>query len=130
QTGSADTPAGPRTGLSPNAAANPRGDAIRAAGAAAIVPASLRIGGWTRHAPIVIDNSASAAALANDQVRVELEFDGDMQADFDDIRFADSSGQLLDHWLESKTDSRSATFWVEVDEVPAMVSAVIYVYYG
>lgn len=52
------------------------------------------------------------------------------QTDFDDIRFTDNDGStLLDYWLESKTDSDNAVFWVEVQDSLSS-SATIYIYYG
>jgi hypothetical protein len=53
------------------------------------------------------------------------------RADFGDIRFTKSDGAtLLDYWLESY-DGGVATFWVEVDSIPASPdTATIYVYYG
>lgn len=55
-----------------------------------------------------------------------------MQADYDDIRFTSSDGTtLIDHWLESKTNSSTADFWVEVPSIPASPdSTTIYMYYG
>jgi len=55
-----------------------------------------------------------------------------MQADFDDIRFTSSDGTtLIDHWLESKTDSTTADFWVEIPSIPASPNTtMIYIYYG
>ena len=55
-----------------------------------------------------------------------------MKADFSDIRFTDSDGTtLINYWLESETDSTSATFWVKIPSIPAAPStATIYMYYG
>jgi len=53
------------------------------------------------------------------------------QTDFDDVRFTDSDGTTeLDYWLESKTDSDTATFWVEIPTVSNLTDNIIYVYYG
>ena len=52
------------------------------------------------------------------------------QTDFDDIRFTKSDGTtLLDYWLESKTDSNNAIFWVELDSV-GTGATTFYIYYG
>ena len=53
-------------------------------------------------------------------------------ADFSDIRFAKSDGEALDYWRdESFTASSTATFWVEVDTIPASPATTsIYAYYG
>ncbi len=84
---------------------------------------------WTRLKPITITNSN--AALTNFQVMVTVAYDADMQADFDDIRFTDTTGTILNHWLESKTDSTTATFWVKVPSIAATgTTTTLYMYYG
>lgn len=52
------------------------------------------------------------------------------QTDFDDVRFTDDDGNTeLDYWIEEKTDSDDATFWVEVAD--SLSSAqTIFIYYG
>ncbi len=85
---------------------------------------------WNKRKDITIDNTGNASTLTNYQVKVAVTYDSDMQTDFDDIRFTNASGTLLDHWLESKTDGSTATFWVEVDTIPASSTATIYMYYG
>jgi len=54
------------------------------------------------------------------------------QTDFDDIRFTKSDGSTeLDYFLDEKTDSDVARFWVEIDSIPASPDTVdIYIYYG
>lgn len=52
------------------------------------------------------------------------------QADFDDIRVTNSDGQTLqDIWLEIKTDSNNAIFWIEHDSI-GVGATTFYVYYG
>lgn len=57
---------------------------------------------------------------------------GHCQADFDDIRFTKSDGSSeLDHWLESKTNSDNAIFWIEFDSIPESPdSTTFYIYYS
>ena len=50
------------------------------------------------------------------------------ESDYDDIRFTNSSNQLLDYWIES-SDSSSATIWVEADSL-ASGNTTLYLYYG
>lgn len=53
------------------------------------------------------------------------------RSDFGDLRFTNSSGALLDYWIEEKYDGVNATFWVRIDSIPASPNnATIYVYYG
>jgi hypothetical protein len=89
------------------------------------------LSGWTKRKKIAVAGS-TAGAQTNYQVEVTVAYDSDMQADFDDIRFTKSDGSAaLDFWLESKTNSVTADFWVEIDSIPASPNTVdIYFYYG
>ncbi|MBU1178613.1 DUF2341 domain-containing protein [Patescibacteria group bacterium] len=85
---------------------------------------------WAKRTPLTITNSV-ASELTDYQVKVVVTYDVDMQADFDDIRFTTSDKEtLIDHWLESKTDSTTAAFWVEVPTLAASEDTIIYMYYG
>jgi len=84
--------------------------------------------GWSRRVPVTISNPGSG--LTDYQVRVDVNYDADMQPDFDDIRFKDSDGSTeLSHWRESYTASTSAIFWVKVPSIPSGTKT-IYMYYG
>jgi len=48
---------------------------------------------------------------------------------YDDIRFTNATGGLLDYWIE-ESDSSDATIWVEVDTIAASGNTTIYLYYG
>ena len=85
--------------------------------------------GWSYRKPITITNS-SGGALTDYQIKVVVAYNAHIQTDFDDIRFTDSGGSTeLSYWIESKTDSSTATFWVKVSSIPTSTST-IYVYYG
>ncbi len=86
---------------------------------------------WSYRRAITVTGS-TAGVQTNYAAKVSVTYDSDMQADFDDVRFTDSNGTtLIDYWLETKTDSTSATFWVEVPSIPASPSTTdIYIYYG
>lgn len=81
--------------------------------------------------PITITGSADGA-LVDFQIPVTLTYSANMQADFSDIRFRAADGTtLLSFWLESKTDSTTATFWVKVPAIAANpTTTTIYAYYG
>jgi hypothetical protein len=83
---------------------------------------------WTKRTLITINNTLSEQT--NYQVRIPVTYDADMQPDFDDLRFTNSSGTSLDYWLEKKVDSTSAIVWVEVDTLTASGDTLIYMYYG
>ena len=74
---------------------------------------------WGRRKAITITGS-TAGNQTNYQLKITVTYGSDMQADFDDIRFTSSDGTtLIDYYLESKTDSSTADFWVEIPSIPA-----------
>ncbi|MDD3292613.1 MAG: DUF2341 domain-containing protein [Candidatus Pacebacteria bacterium] len=77
-----------------------------------------------------VEFTNSGSVLTNYQMQITVSYDSDMQVDFDDIRFTDSTGITeLNYWRESKVDSSTATFWVKVPSI-ASGSSSIYMYYG
>jgi len=65
------------------------------------------------------------------QVKIIVDYDSDMQSDFDDIRFVDETeSNELDFWLQEKVDSDSAIFWVEEDDSIKTTKSLCYMYYG
>jgi len=93
----------------------------------AVYPVAWYNASWSKRAPVTISNAGSA--LTDYQVLVNVTYDADMQADFDDIRFASSDGiMLLPYWCESYNAS-TAFFWVNVSSISAGSSS-IYMYYG
>ncbi len=86
------------------------------------------LSGWSRRKPITITNTL--AVQSNYQVKIPVTYDADMQADFDDLRFTNSGGTVLDYWIESKVDSTSSVIWVEVDTLAGAGDTTIYMYYG
>lgn len=84
---------------------------------------------WNKRAKVLIGDTA-ATTTTNLQVKLTVPFDADMQADFDDLRFTDSSGTTsIDYWIESVTASTDATVWVEVPELSAGGTTTLYMYY-
>lgn len=78
-------------------------------------------GCWTRRKPVTI-----SSFVADFQTRVVVAYDSDMKSDFSDIRFYDpATYQELPYWIESKTDSTTASVWVKT-----RTSSTIYLYYG
>ena len=86
---------------------------------------------WTRRDTITVEGSC-AGAQTNYPVKLTIPYDAAMKADFSDLRFTDSSGtQLLSYWVETETNSTSASVWVKVSSVPVAPGTVVfYVYYG
>ena len=97
-------------------------------GGGTYIPSSMS--SWSKRAPLTV-TEASGSTLTNFQTKVVVTYDADMNADFSDIRFTSADGgTLLDHWLESKTNSTTATFWVEIPTLTASSATTIYLYYG
>jgi len=74
----------------------------------------------------------SGIAGTDYQVFIEVTYDSDMKEDFADVIFVDEDHEIvLDHWLETKTNSTSADYWVEVqDYISENQPVTIYMYYG
>jgi len=61
----------------------------------------------------------------------DVYLDSKSRTDFGDVRFTNEGGTLLDYWIEEKTDSANAVFWVEIDTIPESPdNKTIYIYYG
>ncbi|MBI2120828.1 MAG: DUF2341 domain-containing protein, partial [Parcubacteria group bacterium] len=85
---------------------------------------------WSRRKKVRITNG-TASSLTNMQVKLSVPYDADMQSDFDDLRFTDSTGTTsISYFIESYIASATSTVWVEVPSIPASGSAEIYMYYG
>lgn len=99
------------------------------------------LSGWDYRKSHVINDAAGAGTLYQKQVTVhygsgedgddDVYLDSHSRTDFGDVRFTDDDETtLLDYWMESKTDSNNAVFWVEVVDDLSTEAATIYVYYG
>lgn len=82
------------------------------------------------HKTITINNGSNSNTLTNYQISVTISFVSGMNADFSDIWFSGADGTRLSHWIESKTNSTSAVFWVKVLTIPASGSTTVVMYYG
>ena len=96
---------------------------------------------WGYRKSHVIGASAGAGTLYPIKITVYYGSGSDLGAavytsshcktDFGDIRFTDDDGvTLLDYWMESKTNSNNAVFWVEVADSLESSAQTIYVYYS
>jgi len=99
------------------------------------------LSGWQYRKSHVI-NSASGAGT-NYQIKIKVHYgsgsdsgedvylNGHCKTDFGDIRFTKDDGTtLLDYWMEEKTDSDYAIFWVEIADDLSSSNVTIYIYYG
>ncbi len=85
---------------------------------------------WSKRKKIAVSNP-TGSAMTNQAVKILVPYDADMQTDFEDLRFTDSSGTTtIPYWIESSTASATSTVWVKLSSIPASGSANIYMYYG
>lgn len=85
---------------------------------------------WSARRSVQIDN-ADATTYTDAVVELSVAYDADMQSDFDDLRFTDSTGTtLIPHWVGSSTDSVAAEVWVKVPTLAASDFTTIYMYYN
>jgi len=71
-----------------------------------------------------------AEALTNFPVRIPITYDSDMQTDFDDVTFTDSTGTVYDYELTSIVDSTSAQAWIRIPTFSSSATITITMYYG
>lgn len=79
-------------------------------------------------------NNNSGSALTDYQVPITVTYAVAMKADYGDIRFAYPNGTNIPYWLESKTNSVTALFWIKCD-LPYYGASptgdnIVYIYYG
>lgn len=85
---------------------------------------------WDARKRVRIENT-DATTYTDAVVQLFVTYDSDMQSDFDDIRFTDSSGTTsIPHWFGSTTDSVVAEVWVKVPSLPASDTATVFMYYN
>jgi hypothetical protein len=82
---------------------------------------------WTRMKSITI---TADQALTNYAIHLTVNYDSDMQSDYDDLRFKheDSGDVVLNYWIENCTSS-SASVWVKIPTLPTG-NSVMYLFYG
>lgn len=81
---------------------------------------------WTKKKPVTISNTSSI--LNNYQINFTVDYDSDMQPDYDDLRFVDANGNILNYWIENYTDT-NASIWVKIPLILAG-DTTIYMHYG
>ena len=85
---------------------------------------------WSKRVRVNVTNS-NATPLTNGAVRIAMPYDSDMQNDWTDLRFTDSSGTTsIPYFVESYTTSATATVWVKIPSIPANGSTHVFAYYG
>jgi VCBS repeat-containing protein len=90
--------------------------------------------GWQARREITVDNTTRAEALNDFPLLVRLDATtidyGQTQNLGQDLRFLDSTGNLLDYEIESWDEAGESTVWVRVPTIDANSTATITMYYG
>ncbi|MCK5216720.1 MAG: DUF2341 domain-containing protein, partial [Methanosarcinales archaeon] len=85
---------------------------------------------FSNRLPITITTDGTSTPT-NYQVLLNISYKSEMQADFDDIRFTNSSNGEIAYWIESKIDSNYALVWVNLsDAITDPGTDKIWVYFG
>ena len=84
---------------------------------------------WTRMKTITLTNNIGQE-ITNHPLYLTVNYDSDMQSDYDDIRFKheNNPNEWLDYWIENK-DISQANVWVIIPSVPTGQSTM-YLFYG
>jgi hypothetical protein len=85
---------------------------------------------FTNRKLITIDNTGNANTLTNYQLKITVNYEPEMRPGFDDLRFTDSGGNVLNYWVEDSIPSTSATVWVRVNSIPGGETTAMWMYYG
>jgi len=91
---------------------------------------------WNYRAALYVDNADNPYDLTDYQLPVMIDttalVPGQMQADFDDVRFTDSDmTTLVDYFYDSANSSTNETkFWVQLPTISAKSIKTFYIYYG
>ncbi len=84
---------------------------------------------WNARQRVRVEN-VDPTTYTNAVVKLDVTFDGDMQTDFEDIRFTTGGGTTtLNHFIERYTASTDADVWVEIPSLPADETTTIFMYY-
>ncbi len=85
---------------------------------------------WSKRKRVTVTN-ADAVSYTNAVVKLTVTYDGDMQTDFDDLRFTSSDGTtLISHFRETYTASTDAVVWVKVPFLATSTDTEVFMYYG
>ena len=76
---------------------------------------------------VVNEDTSSYSDIA---VKMNVVYDADMQTDFDDLRFTDSSGtSSIPYWIEKYSVGVSAEVWVQVPSMASESTTEVFMYY-
>ena len=79
---------------------------------------------------ITINNTGNPNTLTEYQVKFDVAHESEMQPDFDDLRFTDSSDNIFNYWVEDYIPNTSAAVWVKIPSISGSGKTTIRMYYG
>jgi hypothetical protein len=84
---------------------------------------------WTARQRVRLENP-DATTYTDAVVKLSVDYDPDMQVDFDDLRFTDESGTTsIPFWVERYTASDNADVWVKVPTLTGEDISTIFMYF-
>lgn len=87
-------------------------------------------GNWSKKKAINI-TERSGNFISNYSVLINVTYDNDMNTTFSDLRFLDSNEEVeIPYYIKTIYPSNSALVWVNIPNVSASGSKIIYMYYG
>jgi hypothetical protein len=84
---------------------------------------------WTKMRTITVTNNVGQV-LSNYALKMTINYDSDMQSDYDDLRFKHTNNPetYLAYWIESY-NSTAAKVWINIPSLP-IGSSTVYMFYG
>ncbi|WP_406656961.1 DUF2341 domain-containing protein [Methanolobus sp. ZRKC2] len=79
---------------------------------------------------IIIIAPSADGTLTDYQMSFDINYEPEMQSDFDDLRFTDEDGFLIPYWIEEKNNSISSKVWLKVPKIDGTNGAIVKMYYG
>jgi len=106
-----------------------------------VSPASAWLTGYGYEKNLTLSTSGWTSSVSNNTLYIHVfrttgtdagsavYVGSNVETDFDDIRFTDTSDTVLSHWLQSTNGTNDAQLWVKVPSVSNTTNTVIKMYY-
>ena len=102
-------------------------DAIKFQSSGSSTPTDWWNGNWHKRVEFSVSSTES---ISNYQLKIDINYDSDMQQDFNDVRFIDGDDStVLSYWIETISTGNQATFWVKIPSL-SIGENNFYLYYG
>jgi len=84
---------------------------------------------FTRMKTVTVTSNVGET-LDNYVIELAINYDSDMQPDFDDLRFIDKNGNKLEYWACNKNNAVSTDIFLLIPEISPDEDTFIYMFYG